>query len=61
MLNVRPNRIAVVRIPSAMTLAQFQSRYPSTIPIDQLAILNQVEGPASTLPAGTLVKRVVRS
>ena len=60
-LNVRPNRIAVVRISSAMTLAQFQSRYPSTIPIDQLAILNQVEGPASTLPAGTLVKRVVRS
>lgn len=57
-LNVRPNVIDVVQIPSAMTLTQFNQRYPSVVPIAELAIINQVEANA-TIPAGTRVKRVV--
>jgi predicted Zn-dependent protease len=59
-LNVRPNRVSIVRVPQAMTLTEFQRRYPSSIPIEELAVINQVSGPTATLPAGTMVKRVVR-
>jgi len=60
-LNVRPNRIDVVRVPSAMTLAEFNRRYPSTIPIEELALINQVEGADSRIGANQQVKRVVAS
>ncbi len=59
-LNIRPNRIRIVRVPQAMTLADFQRRYPSAIPVEELAIINQLAGPAATIPAGTLLKQVVR-
>jgi predicted Zn-dependent protease len=59
-LNVRPNRMSIVRVPQAMTLTEFNRRYPSAIPIEELAIINQVAGPTATLPAGAMVKRVVR-
>ncbi|HET9439630.1 MAG TPA: M48 family metalloprotease [Longimicrobiales bacterium] len=59
-LNVRPNVVDIVQIPSAMTLTQFNQRYPSVIPIAELAIINQVEANA-TLPSRTRVKRVVNS
>lgn len=57
-LNVQPNRQVVVRIPQAMTLAEFNQRYPSVVPLTELAIINQVDDASSTLPAGSLVKRV---
>ena len=38
-----------------MTLAEFNRRYPSTISIEELAIINQVEGGGTRLPAGTRV------
>jgi predicted Zn-dependent protease len=59
-LNARPNRVSIVRVPQAMTLAEFQRRYPSTIPIEELALINQVSGPTDTLPSGAMVKRIVR-
>ncbi|HET7229161.1 MAG TPA: M48 family metalloprotease [Longimicrobium sp.] len=59
-LNVRPNRISIVRLPQAMTLAEFNRRYPSSIPIEELAIINEVAGATATLPAGALAKRIVR-
>jgi hypothetical protein len=43
-----------------MTLAQFNQRYPSVIPIAELALINQVAA-NDVLPARTRVKRVVRS
>lgn len=58
-LAVQPNRINIVRLPQAMTLAQFNQRYPSTIPIEDLALINQVEGGQTMIPAGALVKQVV--
>jgi pyruvoyl-dependent arginine decarboxylase (PvlArgDC) len=42
-----------------MTLEQFNAQYPSSVPIEQVAIINEVEGPSTVLPAGRLVKRVV--
>lgn len=51
-LNVRPNRLDVVRTTRQMTLGEFNRQYPSVIPIGELAILNQVENEASVLPAG---------
>jgi hypothetical protein len=40
-----------------MTLAEFYSRYPSSIPVEEVAIINGVET-GTTLAAGTEVKRV---
>ena len=59
-LNVRPNVIDVVTLSSSMTLTQFNQRNPSVIPIEQLAIINQVR-PGDMIPAGTRLKRVVNS
>jgi predicted Zn-dependent protease len=57
-LNVRPNRVDVVRTTRQMTLAEFNRRHPSVIPLPELAILNQVENENSLLPAGSW-KRVI--
>ncbi len=59
-LNVRPNVVDIVQISSAMTLTQFNARYPSVVPIAELAIINQVDANA-TLPSGSRVKRVIAS
>jgi predicted Zn-dependent protease len=60
-LNVQPNRIAIVRPSQAMTLAEFNRRYPSTIDIAELALINQLGDANSRIPAGTPVKRVIAS
>ncbi|HEU5040731.1 MAG TPA: M48 family metalloprotease [Gemmatimonadales bacterium] len=57
-LNVKPNRIEVVKVPREMTLSQFDQQYPSTIPIEELAVINQLDGPDSSIPAGRQIKRV---
>ena len=56
-LNVKPKKVEVVKLPSQMTLAEFYSRYPSSIPVEEVAIINGVET-GTTLAAGTEVKRV---
>ena len=56
-LAVQPVHVRLVRIPRAMTIAQFHQAYPSTIPVEQLALINGVDASA-TMPAGSLVKRV---
>jgi predicted Zn-dependent protease len=58
-LNVEPARIELVKVSRQMTLEQFNAQYPSTIPIEQLAIINELEGPADEIQAGRMVKRVV--
>ncbi|HEX2091151.1 MAG TPA: M48 family metalloprotease [Longimicrobiaceae bacterium] len=58
-LAAQPNRIDVVRLDRAMTLVEFNRRYPSAVPLAELAVINGVEGETSPLPAGSLVKRVV--
>jgi predicted Zn-dependent protease len=56
-LAVQPVRVRLVRLPRAMTVTEFHQAYPSPIPVAQVALINGVE-PTTTLPAGTLVKRV---
>ena len=59
LLEVQPDRVAIEELTTAMTLETFTTRYPSVAPIEELALLNQVDGPGSSLEAGRLVKRVV--
>jgi predicted Zn-dependent protease len=58
-LNVSPARVELIKLNSQMTLEQFNSQYPSTISLQELAIINQVEDPSTPLQAGRSVKRVV--
>ncbi len=58
LLNVKVQHLRIVQLRSAMTLTQFNQQYPSVIPIAELALINAME-PGATIPAGTLVKRVV--
>jgi predicted Zn-dependent protease len=58
-LGIQPDRLRMVPLTRAMTLAQFNASYPSAVPMAELALLNQVAGPESVLPAGWLAKQVV--
>jgi predicted Zn-dependent protease len=58
-LDVTPARVELVKLSRPMTLEQFNSQYPSSISMQQLAIINEVEDPATPLQAGRTVKRVV--
>jgi predicted Zn-dependent protease len=55
----QPNRLAITRLPRAMTLTQFNRTYPSTIPLDELALINHLSGPDSSMPSNFPAKRVV--
>lgn len=58
-LNVSPARVELVKLDRQMTLEEFNSRYPSSISLQELAIINEVEDPATPLQAGRTLKRVV--
>jgi predicted Zn-dependent protease len=58
-LNVKPNRVDVITLDRAMTLTAFNARYPSTVDMRDLVIINQVPDANTTLPRGTKVKRVL--
>jgi predicted Zn-dependent protease len=57
-LNVEPKRVDVVSLPSSMTLEEFARRYPSTVDLETVAIINQANA-NTRFPAGAEVKRVV--
>lgn len=57
-LNAQPARMQIVELPRAMTLREFQDDYPSSIDLNELAIINQVQ-PDTRFSRGDLVKRVV--
>jgi len=61
LLNVQPRRVDVVTIERPMTLAEFAQRYPSAVPIEEIARINQLPDTNAQLPAGALVKRVIES
>jgi predicted Zn-dependent protease len=58
LLDEQPSRLDVVSIPSAMTLEEFNRRYPSTVDLKTLAIINQADS-NTRFSAGTEVKRIV--
>jgi predicted Zn-dependent protease len=57
-LAAQPMRVELVRVPSAMTLAELDRRFPSTVPLERVALLNNLDAD-SRLAAGERVKRVV--
>jgi predicted Zn-dependent protease len=58
-LSVKPARVELVKVPRQMTLEQFNAQYPSSIPIEEVALINELEGPSTVIQAGQTVKRVV--
>jgi predicted Zn-dependent protease len=56
-LDVQPRRVDVVVPRRELTLAQFMSRYPSTVPKSTIAIINQLDR-GGTFKAGQQAKRV---
>jgi predicted Zn-dependent protease len=58
-LGVQPNVVRVVRVDRAESLGAFAQRTGAVVPTTELAILNQVEGAGTMLPAGSFAKTVV--
>lgn len=58
LLAARADRIDLVTLSEAMTLAGFHQRYPSTIPPDEVALINDA-GAETRFEAGHILKRVV--
>lgn len=58
-LNRQPLQISVVRLPRSMTLQQFSNSHPSMIPLPELGLINQLQGPGDVMPAGFNAKRVI--
>ncbi len=56
-LDVQPRRIQIVRTDQPMTLETFHQRFPSTIPVEMVGLINRVRA-GETIPAGTAMKRV---
>jgi predicted Zn-dependent protease len=56
-LRVQPAKLKIVRIDQPMTVSEFNARYPSSISLDKLALINGVD-PGGKIPAGA-AKQVV--
>jgi predicted Zn-dependent protease len=57
-LAVQPMRLRLERAPRAMTLAQFNTQYPSSVSLDEVALINGIAA-SSQLRSGQTVKRVL--
>lgn len=58
LIDVEPHRVRIRRIDTAMSLEAFNGRFPSTVPLPELAVLNGVERAESRLAAGTQAKQI---
>ena len=57
-LDVQPRRLEIVRTSGRMTLAEFYARYPSPVPVEEIAKLNRMDA-NDVIPSGARMKRVV--
>lgn len=57
-LEVQPSRLSLVDLKRSLTLEDFQRRYPSTVPIETLGLINRLDAQGRLAP-DTLAKRVV--
>ena len=57
-LEVSPAAIDIVKLPKSMNLTEFVRRYPSTVEVEQLALINGVNVD-TVMDPGRLVKRVI--
>lgn len=57
-LAVQPARLELVKVPRDMTLAEFNAQFPSTAPIERVALVNGLDKDGR-LEAGRTAKRIV--
>ena len=57
-LNVQPRHLKLVTTSGPMTVAEFYRRYPSPVPVEEIARLNRM-GVDDAIPSGTRMKHVV--
>jgi predicted Zn-dependent protease len=58
-LSIQPDRLRFVQLPSSLNIEQFVARYPSTVPAETIALINQI-GPGQRFAQGQRVKRVIK-
>ncbi len=57
-LNVQPAKVKIVTVPRAMTVAEFHQQFPSTVKVEEVAIINGLDAGGS-FTSGQLAKQVV--
>jgi predicted Zn-dependent protease len=57
-LNVQAPKVKVVKVPREMSLAEFHAQFPSSAPVEQVAIVNGI-GKDGRFQAGQLAKQIV--
>ena len=57
-LTVQPRRISIVQIERGMTLQEFYRAYPSSVPLETVALMNDAQ-PGTRFSEGDFLKRVV--
>ncbi|MFL6196491.1 MAG: M48 family metalloprotease [Thermoanaerobaculia bacterium] len=57
-LSVQPRHMNLIRLKKGMTIEELASAYPSTVPLETVALINHVEA-GGRLEAGRLFKQVV--
>ena len=57
-IELEPRRLDIVELPAEMTVERFFMRFPSTVNLDTIRLINGWEA-GHVLPAGSLAKRVV--
>ena len=57
-INVQPARLEIVTVPTDMSGSVFVKRFPSTVPDEEVYVINGIES-GTNLKGGTLLKRVV--
>ena len=57
-LSIEPRTIQIVELDRDMTLREFHRRYPSSVPLDKVALINDLT-PDTGLSRGDLIKRIV--
>lgn len=55
--DVQPAKIELVRVPRDMTISEFNAQFPSTVPVEQVAIVNGVDKDGR-LRGGQTAKRI---
>jgi predicted Zn-dependent protease len=58
-LDVQAQTVKVVRVPRSMTVAEFHRQFPSSVPVEKVALLNGADGPESRLESGRYAKQIV--
>ena len=58
-LEVEPYKVELVKVDREMTVAEFNGKYPSTIAVERVAVVNGLNTPSDRIPAGTTMKRII--